>query len=187
MTRMKKELSFTVANRAATNTVGLRRVYPVRPIRAAEPITRRSFITAGAIGLGTLGLGTLGLIGHIGLDPATVGFAATKVSSLQQLPGFGRAKRCLFLFLTGGPPQHDTWDMKPHAPVEIRGELQPISTPVPGLMVSELFPQLAKIARRALGEPWSHGVYIGGLHDAYRSHSPASQQCNGNINPTESQ
>ena len=38
---------------------------------------------------------------------------------------FGRAKRCLLLFLTGGPPQHDTFDMKPHAPDRIRiGEIE---------------------------------------------------------------
>jgi hypothetical protein len=48
------------------------------------------------------------------------------------------------LFLTGGPPQHDTWDMKPDAPAPIRGELKPISTKVAGIQVSELFPQLAE-------------------------------------------
>src|SRR5262249_20838430 len=59
---------------------------------------------------------------------------------------FGRAKRCLLLFLTGGPPQHDTWDLKPDAPAEVRGELKPIATSVPGLRVSELFPRLARHA-----------------------------------------
>ncbi|MBI3463490.1 MAG: DUF1501 domain-containing protein [Planctomycetes bacterium] len=50
------------------------------------------------------------------------------------------------LFLTGGPPQHDTWDPKPDAPAEIRGELKPIATVVPGLHVSEIFPRLAQLA-----------------------------------------
>ena len=45
---------------------------------------------------------------------------------------FGRAKRCLFLFLTGGPPQLDTWDLKPAAPEKVRGELKPIPTSVAG-------------------------------------------------------
>ena len=59
---------------------------------------------------------------------------------------FGRAKRCILLFLTGGPPQHDTFDCKPDAPAEIRGELAPIATKVPGIQVSELFPKLAQQA-----------------------------------------
>src|SRR5262249_50859355 len=58
--------------------------------------------------------------------------------------GFGRARRCLLLFLTGGPPQLDTFDMKPAAPEKVRGELRPIPTAVPGVQVSELFPLLAK-------------------------------------------
>src|SRR5215475_8093919 len=58
---------------------------------------------------------------------------------------FGKARRCLLLFLTGGPPQHDTWDLKPNAPERIRGELKPIATSVPGLRISELFPRLAKL------------------------------------------
>jgi hypothetical protein len=59
---------------------------------------------------------------------------------------FGRARRCLLLFLTGGPPQHDTWDPKPDAPAEIRGEFAPIATSAPGVLVSELFPRLAQVA-----------------------------------------
>jgi hypothetical protein len=57
---------------------------------------------------------------------------------------FGRAKRCVLLFLTGGPPQHDTWDPKPDAPAEIRGEFKPIATRVPGIHICELFPRLAQ-------------------------------------------
>ena len=41
----------------------------------------------------------------------------------------------------GGPSQHSTWDPKPEAPAEIRGEFGPISTSVPGLQLSELFPR----------------------------------------------
>ncbi|MBX7169053.1 MAG: DUF1501 domain-containing protein [Pirellulales bacterium] len=59
-------------------------------------------------------------------------------------PRFGRAKRCILVFLNGGPSQLDTWDMKPAAPAEIRGELLPIATSVPGIQVAELFPQLAR-------------------------------------------
>lgn len=59
-------------------------------------------------------------------------------------PSFGRAKRCLFVFLNGGPSQLDFWDMKPGAPVEIRGELTPIPTNVAGIQVSELLPLTAR-------------------------------------------
>lgn len=62
--------------------------------------------------------------------------------------GIGSARRCIFLFLTGGPPQHDTWDPKPDAPAEIRGELVPIATNVAGIQVGELFPKLAANASK---------------------------------------
>src|SRR5262245_53111751 len=64
------------------------------------------------------------------------------------LAASGRARRCVLLFLTGGPPQHDTWDMKPDAPANIRGELKPIATSVPGIRICELFPRLARLAHR---------------------------------------
>jgi hypothetical protein len=57
---------------------------------------------------------------------------------------FGRAKRCILVFLNGGPSQLDLWDMKPEAPAEVRGELKPISTVVPGIQISELLPLLAR-------------------------------------------
>ncbi|HWB98497.1 MAG TPA: DUF1501 domain-containing protein [Bryobacteraceae bacterium] len=55
-------------------------------------------------------------------------------------------KNCIMLFLVGGPSQLDTWDMKPNAPVEIRGPYKPIHTNVPGIEVSENFPRMAKHA-----------------------------------------
>ncbi len=58
-------------------------------------------------------------------------------------PSFGRAKACIFLFMWGGPSQLDTWDLKPNAPLEFRGEFRPISTRVPGIHISEHFPRLA--------------------------------------------
>ena len=61
---------------------------------------------------------------------------------------FGRAKRCLFIFLNGGPSQLDTWDMKLNAPVDVRGELQPIATKTPGIVASELLPRMAMLTGR---------------------------------------
>jgi len=54
-----------------------------------------------------------------------------------------RHNSCVFLFLFGGPSQIDLWDMKPAAPVEIRGEFQPVSTRVPGIQICEHLPRLA--------------------------------------------
>jgi len=59
---------------------------------------------------------------------------------------FGRAKNVIFLWLQGGPPQHETFDPKPNAPLEIRGPFQPISTNVPGIQIGELLPRTARIA-----------------------------------------
>jgi hypothetical protein len=55
-----------------------------------------------------------------------------------------RAKSCIVLFLLGGPPQHSTWDPKPDAPAEIRGEFGPTDTNVPGIRICSLLPQLAR-------------------------------------------
>ncbi len=54
---------------------------------------------------------------------------------------FGKAKNVIFLWLQGGPPQHETFDPKPDAPVEIRGPFKPISTNVPGIQFCELLPR----------------------------------------------
>ena len=50
---------------------------------------------------------------------------------------FGKAKQVILLFLSGGPPQHETFDPKPMAPAEIRGPFKPISTTVPGSQFCE--------------------------------------------------
>lgn len=60
----------------------------------------------------------------------------------------GGAKSCILVYLLGGPPHLDMFDLKPAAPAEIRGPFQPIATNVPGIEVCELLPQLARIADR---------------------------------------
>jgi len=55
-----------------------------------------------------------------------------------------RAKSCVFIFLFGGPSQIDLWDMKPAAPVDIRGDFQPQPTSVPGIQICEHLPRLAR-------------------------------------------
>jgi hypothetical protein len=61
---------------------------------------------------------------------------------------FGKAKSCILLFLFGSPSQHDTFDPKPGATEEIRGELKPIGTSVPGTQICELLPKVARLADR---------------------------------------
>ena len=60
-----------------------------------------------------------------------------------------RADACIVIFLNGGPSHLDMWDMKPEAPIEIRGEFRPISTSVPGLQICEHLPKLAKMMHHA--------------------------------------
>ena len=57
----------------------------------------------------------------------------------------GTAKRCILLFLMGGPSQHSTWDPKPEAAEDVRGAYRPISTSVPGIQISELLPETSKL------------------------------------------
>jgi hypothetical protein len=100
-----------------------------RPVEFCDGLRRRDFLHAGS--LTTLGLGLsqfLGLKAQGAVD-------RTKTDM-----------NCIFLMLVGGPSQLDTWDMKPDAPIEIRGPYKPIKTNVPGIEVSENFPRMAKHA-----------------------------------------
>jgi hypothetical protein len=54
-------------------------------------------------------------------------------------------RNCILIWLAGGPSHIDTFDPKPNAPADIRGEFKPIATSVPGLQISEVFPRLAKV------------------------------------------
>jgi hypothetical protein len=70
--------------------------------------------------------------------------AETGDASRRALP----ARNCILIWLAGGPSHLDTFDPKPAAPPDIRGEFKPIATSVPGLHISEVFPSLAKIMDR---------------------------------------
>ncbi len=59
-----------------------------------------------------------------------------------------RAKSCILIYLLGGPPQLDTFDLKPNAPVEIRGPFRPIATREPGVHLCEHLPRLAQMTNR---------------------------------------
>src|SRR5437868_6507326 len=57
-----------------------------------------------------------------------------------------KAKQMIVVWMAGGPPHTDMFDMKPDSPAEYRGEFKPIKSNLPGLDVCELMPNLAKMA-----------------------------------------
>jgi hypothetical protein len=102
-----------------------------------------------------LGAGLLALTG-LGLPGLYRGRAAAADGS-GSAAGFGRARACILIFQWGGPSQLDTWDPKPDAPAEIRGEFATIATSVPGIRISEHFPRLAaRVDRLAIVRSMSH-------------------------------
>lgn len=62
--------------------------------------------------------------------------------------GGRRPSNCILIWMDGGPTHFETFDPKPEAPVEIRGEFQTIATSIPGVHFSEHLPQLASIAHK---------------------------------------
>jgi hypothetical protein len=75
-------------------------------------------------------------------------------------------RSCIFIFYYGGPSHLDTFDLKPNAPAEVRGEFQPIATSVPGLQIGEHLPRMAGTMHRV--------ALIRSLHHANRLHDSAS-------------
>ncbi|MBM3969494.1 MAG: DUF1501 domain-containing protein [Planctomycetes bacterium] len=59
-----------------------------------------------------------------------------------------KIKACIVVFYYGGPSHLDTYDLKPNAPADVRGEFQPIASSAPGVMVSEHLPQMAKVMHK---------------------------------------
>jgi len=104
--------------------------------RLCDGITRRDLLRLGGIGAGGLALNQL-LQAEAEADTSHVGG-----------PNFAKAKRCILLFLYGSPSQLETFDMKPQAPTEIRGSMQPIPSSLPNVPVCEYLPETAKIMDR---------------------------------------
>lgn len=102
--------------------------------RLCDGLTRREMLRAGGLGLFGLGLTDL--------------FRAQEAqasSPRQPRQGFGKAKACILLYLYGSPSQLETFDTKPSAPAEIRGELGTIRSSLPGADVGELLPRTARV------------------------------------------
>src|SRR5436190_1743850 len=92
-----------------------------------DGVSRRNFLRIGALGLGGLALPQL--------------FQAEAASGIRK-----SHKAIIMIYLPGGPPHQDTFDLKLDAPSEIRGEFKPIRTNVPGIEICEHLPRIAKMA-----------------------------------------
>lgn len=106
------------------------------PKRLCDGITRRDMLQAGGLSLAGLGLSDF------------LAAREAQASGARDAVGFGRAKQCIIVYLYGAHSQLETFDMKPDAPVEIRGTMTPIPSVLPGLNVCELLPETAKIMDR---------------------------------------
>ncbi len=113
-----------------------------------DGVSRRGFLRIGSLALGAVG----------GLNMRDL-FAADRVKPAKN------QKSVINIFLPGGPPHQDMWDLKMDAPSEMRGEFKPIKTTVPGIEVCELFPKMASmmqrfsIIRSIVGSDGQHASY----------------------------
>src|SRR5262245_57878369 len=92
--------------------------------------SRRALLRVGL--LGAWGFGLADLLRHRAWSSAT---APARPA---------RARSCILIWLAGGPSHLDTFDPKPDAPRDVRGEFRPIETAVPGLRIGEILPKLAR-------------------------------------------
>jgi hypothetical protein len=107
------------------------------PKRLCNGLTRREMLVAGGLSLLGVGLSDYLRLTDVSASPAT-----------PRPRSFGRAKSCILLYLYGSPSQLELADMKPDAPLEIRGDLRPIRSRLPGCDVCELLPRLGQVVDR---------------------------------------
>ncbi|MCA9065997.1 MAG: DUF1501 domain-containing protein, partial [Planctomycetaceae bacterium] len=96
--------------------------------RFCDGVARRSFIQLGGLAVGGLSL--------------------PQLLKAEANNGTRRQKSVIMVYLSGGLAHQDTFDMKPDAPAEVRGEFKPIATTVPGVEFCELLPKMAMVADR---------------------------------------
>jgi len=119
-----------------------------RTARYCDGIPRRSFLKIGALGVGA---GALSL---------------SDIYRAEAQTGRRGHKAVINVFLGGGPPHQDMWEIKTDAPREIRGEFLPISTAVPGIQIGESFPQLAQMMDKCVVIRSVVGVQAG--HESFQ-------------------
>jgi hypothetical protein len=110
------------------------RLFPSR-LNLQHLMSRRQVVRSGSLAIA--GMSLSGLL-QAGQSPDVLSAGTS----------FGKAKNIIFLYLAGGPPQHETFDPKPNAANGIRGPFRPISTNVPGIQFCELLPRTATISDR---------------------------------------
>src|SRR5204863_4701305 len=122
------------------------------PKKLCDGLTRRDLLVAGGLGVFGLSLRDYFRLGELQANTPSPG------------KSFGKAKACILLYLYGAPSQLELCDMKPAAPVEIRGELRPIRSTLPGCDACELMPNVAGVLDkmtvvRSMTHPFPlHGV-----------------------------
>ena len=99
--------------------------------RFCDGVSRRSFLTIGGLALGGLSMPRI--------------LAAQALSPRPTRSGGLGHKAVIMIYMPGGPPHQDMYDLKMDAPSEVRGELRPIRTNVPGIQICELLPRLARL------------------------------------------
>jgi len=133
--------------------------------RFCDGLSRRSFMQIGGLAMGGLALPQL-----LAAEAAT-----GRTASAAKM----KHKGIIMVFLPGGPPHQDMWDLKMDAPREIRGEFQPIKTSVPGIEICELFPRIAKMMdkfvpiRSIVGAEDNHYAYQ--CQSGWKKREPAPQ------------
>jgi uncharacterized protein (DUF1501 family) len=135
-------------------------------------LDRRGFLKIGALG--------------------SLGISLADVLRLQagESASHNRASSVIVLHMRGGPSQLETWDMKPDAPAEIRGEFDPIATSVPGIQICELLPRSARIMHkwsivRSLQHPPQYGdvSHSRGDQVVFTGHPPGANE-GENVHPS---
>jgi hypothetical protein len=133
-----------------------------------DALDRRSFLRIGGLALGGLSL--------------------PEILQAEQASGVNaNGKGIIMIFLPGGPPHQDMWDIKMDAPSEVRGEFLPIQTKVPGIEIGDQFPRLASMAdkltfiRTMVGASGSHYSFqcLTGQHD--RNQPPGGWPALGSV------
>lgn len=114
-----------------------------------DGISRRAFLKIGGFALGSVG-----------------GLTLTDILQAQAASGVRNSHKAVInIFLGGGPPHQDMWEIKTEAPAEIRGEFQPIATQVAGIQIGECFPRIAAamnkftVIRSVVGCSGGHDAY----------------------------
>jgi hypothetical protein len=134
---------------------------PDKTNRFCDGVSRRNFLRIGSLAMG--------------------GLTLPQVLRAEAQAGTGRShKATIMIFLAGGPPHQDMFDLKMQAPAEVRGPFQPIETNVPGIEICELMPRLAQMMdkfvpiRSIVGSKAGHSSF-----QCFSGRSPRDQPAGG--------